>query len=132
MKIQYLPLFNHSVAAGFPSPADDYLDRSLDLHSYLIKHPAATYFARAKGESMQGRGIFSGDLLIVDRSRNAQHGDIIIAVLDGQLCCKILDKNKQCLLSAHKNYQPITINEFSELIIEGVVIHSVRHHVLPG
>jgi len=132
MKIQYLPLFNHSVAAGFPSPADDYLDRSLDLHSYLIKHPAATYLARAKGDSMQGRGIYNGDLLIVDRSRIVQHGDIIIAVLDGQLCCKILDKNKHRLLSANKNYQPIAINEFSELIIEGVVIHSVRHHVLPG
>ncbi|MCU7939229.1 MAG: translesion error-prone DNA polymerase V autoproteolytic subunit [gamma proteobacterium symbiont of Bathyaustriella thionipta] len=124
-----LPLFIHSVPAGFPSPADDYLEQSLDLNTYLIKHPAATYLARAKGDSMEGCGIFDGDLLVVDRSRNAQHGEIIIAALDGQLTCKILDKNKQCLISANKTYAPIAISEFSDLIIEGVVIHSIRHHV---
>lgn len=124
-----LPLFIHSVPAGFPSPADDYLDRSLDLNSHLIKHPAATYLARARGDSMEGCGIYDGDLLIVDRSRDAQHGEIIIAALDGQLTCKMLDKNKQCLISANKTYAPIAISEFSELIIEGVVIHSIRHHV---
>jgi len=124
-----LPLFIHSVPAGFPSPADDYLDRSLDLNTYLIKHPAATYLARAKGDSMEGCGIYDGDLLIVDRSRDARHGEIIIAALDGQLTCKILDKNKQCLISANKTYAPIPISEFSDLIIEGVVIHSIRHHV---
>jgi len=127
-----LPLFIHSVPAGFPSPADDYLDRSLDLNTYLIKHPAATYLARARGDSMEGCGIYDGDLLIVDRSRNAQHEDIIIAALDGQLTCKILDKNRQCLISANKTYTPIPISEFSDLVIEGVVIHSIRHHVLPG
>ena len=95
-RIQYikplLPLFIHSVTAGFPSPADDYLDTSLDLNSYLIKHPAATYLARAKGDSMEGCGIYDGDLLIIDRSLDAQDGQIIIAALDGQLTCKILDK----------------------------------------
>ena len=80
---------------------------------------------------MEGCGIYDGDLLIVDRSLEAQHGQIIIAALDGQLTCKILDKKRHCLLSANKNYPPIRIGEFSELIIEGVVIHSVRHHVLP-
>lgn len=132
MKTYSLPLFIHAVPAGFPSPADDYLDRSLDLNTYLIKHSAATYLARAKGDSMEGCGIFDGDLLIVDRSLEAQHGQIIIAALDGQLTCKILDKKQPCLLSSNKNYAPIHISEYSELIIEGVVIHSIRHHVLPG
>ena len=131
MKILPLPLFIHSVPAGFPSPADDYLERSLDLNQYLIKHPAATYLARARGNSMEGCGIYDGDLLIVDRSLEAQHGQIIIAALDGQLTCKILDKNNQCLRSASKHYAPIAINEFSDLIIEGVVVHSVRHHIQP-
>lgn len=131
MKIFTLPFFIHSVPAGFPSPADDYLDRSLDLNTYLIRHPAASYLARAKGDSMEGCGIYDGDLLIVDRSLEAQHGQIIIAALDGQLTCKILDKKNHCLLSANKHYPPIRIGEFSDLIIEGVVIHSVRHHVLP-
>lgn len=131
MNIPLLPLFIHSVPAGFPSPADDYLERSLDLNTYLIKHPAATYLARARGNSMEGRGIYDGDLLVVDRSLEAQQGQIIIAALDGQLTCKILDKKNHCLLSANKHYAPIAIGEFSDLIIEGVVIHSVRHHVLP-
>ncbi|MDX2503839.1 MAG: translesion error-prone DNA polymerase V autoproteolytic subunit [Gammaproteobacteria bacterium] len=131
MNIFLLPLFIHSVPAGFPSPADDYLERSLDLNTYLIKHPAATYLARARGNSMEGRGIYDGDLLVVDRSLEAQQGQIIIAALDGQLTCKILDKKNHCLLSANKQYAPIAIGEFSDLIIEGVVIHSVRHHVLP-
>lgn len=131
MKKYLLPLFVHSVPAGFPSPADDYLERSLDLNDYLIKHPSASYLARANGDSMEGCGIYDGDLLIVDRSIEAQHGQIIIAALDGQLTCKILDKNKQCLVSANQTYAPIPIGEFSDLIIEGVVIHSVRHHVLP-
>jgi DNA polymerase V len=129
MKICTLPLFTHSVPAGFPSPADDYLDRSLDLNTHLIKHPAATYLARAKGDSMEGCGIFDGDLLIVDRSIEAQHGQIIIAALDGQLTCKILDTKQQSLISANKNYTPIHLSEFSDLIIEGVVIHSIRHHI---
>ncbi len=131
MNIFLLPLFIHSVPAGFPSPADDYLERSLDLNTYLIKHPAATYLARARGNSMEGRGIYDGDLLVVDRSLEAQQGQIIIAALDGQLTCKILDKKNHCLLSANKQYAPIAIGEFSDLIIEGVVIHSVRHHILP-
>ncbi len=131
MKILTLPLFIHTVPAGFPSPADDYLDRSLDLNDYLIKHPAATYLARARGDSMEGCGIYNNDLLIVDRSLQAQHGQIIIAAVDGQLTCKILDKNRQRLLAANKHYKPIDIGEYSELIIEGVVIHSVRHHIQP-
>ena len=131
MKLLPLPLFIHSVPAGFPSPADDYLERSLDLNTYLIQHPAATYLARAKGNSMEGCGIFDGDLLIVDRSLEPRHGQIVIAALDGQLTCKILDKKNQCLISANKRYAPIAIGEFSDLIIEGIVVHSVRHHTLP-
>jgi len=125
-----LPLFLHSVPAGFPSPADDYLDSALDLNDHLIKHPAATYLARAKGHSMEGCGIFDGDLLIVDRSLEALDGHIIIAALDGELTCKILDKKQQQLIAANRHYPPISIGKYSDLIIEGVVIHSVRYHVL--
>jgi len=130
MKILPLSLYLHSVSAGFPSPADDYIESTLDLNTYLIKHPAATYLARAKGNSMEGCGIFDGDLLIVDRSLEAQDGQIIIAVLDGELTCKILDKKQQRLIAANRHYPPIKIAEYSELIIEGVVIHSIRYHVL--
>lgn len=127
MKI-LLPLFGHSVIAGFPNAADDFLEAQLDLNEFLIKHPSATYLAKAQGNSMTGRGIYDGDTLIVDRHREAQHGDIVIAALDGELTCKIIDTRLKQLLSANDCMPTISIAETSELIVEGVVIHSIRHH----
>ena len=126
---QTLPLYACGVAAGFPSPSDDYIERQLDLNEYLIKHPNATFYARANGQSLTGRGIFDGDLLIVDRAISARHGDIVVAALDGELTCKILDLNRRCLESANRNMSPIFIPENASLIIEGVVLHSIRSHV---
>jgi DNA polymerase V len=77
------PLFLSLVVAGFPSPADDYLDRDLDLHELLIQHPAATYYVRLSGDSMKGARLYDGDILVVDRSLEPKHNDIVIAVLDG-------------------------------------------------
>ena len=74
-----LPLFSHKVAAGFPSPADDYIEGRLSLDEYLIQHKEATFFVRAKGNSMVGAGIFDGDLLVVDKSLTPASGDIVIA-----------------------------------------------------
>ena len=79
------PLFLAQAPAGFPSPADDYLDRDLDLHELLIQHPAATFYVRLGGDSMQGAGLYDGDLLIVDRSLEPKHTDIVIAILNGEL-----------------------------------------------
>jgi SOS-response transcriptional repressor LexA len=73
------PLFLSLVVAGFPSPADDYLDRDLDLHELLIQHPAATYYVRLSGDSMKGAGLYDGDILVVDRSLEPKHNDIVIA-----------------------------------------------------
>ena len=124
-----LPLFASGVAAGFPSPSDDYIEKSLDLNEHLIKHPAATFYARANGSSLVGRGIYDGDILVVDRSVKATHGAIVVAALDGQLTCKILDLHRRCLESANPNMKPIPIPENADLVIEGVVIHSIRQHV---
>jgi len=132
MKIILLPKFGSAVAAGFPSAADDFLEAQLDLNQHLIKHPAATYLARAQGHSMRGLGIFDGDTLIVDRSVEPKHEDIVIAALDGELTCKVLDTKNHLLLPANPRMKPIVIGEHSELVIEGVVIHSIRHHVCPG
>jgi len=132
MKIILLPKFGHAVMAGFPSAADDFLEGQLDLNEHLIRHPSATYLARAQGQSMTGRGIYNGDTLIVDRHIEARQGDIVIAALDGELTCKILDKQGKQLLSANRKMAPIAIGNDSELIIEGVVIHSIRHHVRTG
>ncbi len=121
-----IPCFLSRVRAGFPSPADDYLDRKLDLNEYLIRHPAATFYCWTEGESMEGAGIFDGDLLIVDRAERPQHGDVVLASLDGELTCKILDTRRQRLLAAHKNYPPIPISENTHFEIEGLVINAIR------
>ena len=122
-----LPLYLSRVAAGFPSPADDYLDGVLDLNEHLIAHPAATYFARAEGDSMIDLGIFTGDLLIIDRAVQAVDGDVVVVAIDGELTIKLLDLAHSRLLPANKLYQPIEISPESQVDIEGVVIHAVHH-----
>jgi len=124
----YTPLYATKVQAGFPSPADDYMDRSLDLNEHLIKHPAATFYCEVSGESMTEVGIFNGDLLIVDRSLKPQHGDVVLAALNGELTCKILDMHHRRLLAANSKYAPIPIQEGSDFLIEGVVTSSIRRH----
>jgi len=126
-----LPLYLSRVAAGFPSPADDYLDGGLDLNEHLIVHPAATYFARAEGDSMIELGIFSGDLLIIDRAAQAVDGDVVVVAVDGLLTIKVLDLAHSRLLPANKLYRPIEISAESQVDIEGVVLHAV-HHLMAG
>jgi DNA polymerase V len=123
-----LNLFQQPVSAGFPSPADDFLEGPLELNSYLIKHPAATFFVRADGNSMLGAGIRSGDLLIVDRSLEAKPGQIVIAALNGELTVKRLwlENNRLYLKAENSSYQPIEVTEPQELCIWGVVT-SVIH-----
>lgn len=123
-----LPFFGHSVRAGFPSPADDYLEQSLDLNEHVVQHPSATYYVRAEGDSMTNLGIFSGDLLVVDRALEPVHGDIVIAALNGELTCKVLDLRQKRLLSGNQMYPPIPLGDDSDLVIEGVVSHSLRYH----
>lgn len=122
------PFFSCRVPGGFPSPADDYMDKNLDLNTYLIKHPAATYYCQVNGDSMTGVGIFDGDILIVDCALKPVHGDVVVAVLDGDMTCKILDMHNQRLLSANADHPPIPIKEGQEFAIEGVVTTSIRRH----
>ena len=123
-----LKLFSSTVAAGFPSPADDYVEKGLSMDELLIKHPSSTYLARASGDSMMECGILDGDILIIDRSITPENGDIVIAAIDGELTCKFLDLKKNQLISANSKYLPIKLNDTAELLIEGVVISSIRQH----
>lgn len=123
-----LPLYASTVRAGFPSPADDYQESTLDLNQFVVTHPSATYFVRASGSSMEGCGIYSGDLLIVNRALTPQHGDVVIAAIDGELTCKILDLNNSELRSANPQFPSIPITLEMDLIIEGVVSFSLRQH----
>lgn len=126
------PLFLSRVVAGFPSPADDYIDKTLDLNEYLIKHEAATFYCRVSGNSMKDLGIFDGDLLIVDRAVQPVNGSVVVANIEGELTCKILDTKHKRLCSANTDYPSFYIGDNNSLYIEGVVIHSIRSHVRTG
>ena len=123
-----LPLYLSRIKAGFPSPADDYLDKRLDLNEHLIKHPASTFFVKVKGDSMVGAGINSGDMLIVDRSIKPKDKKIVVAVLNGDFTVKrYREKNeKQFLMAENPDYQPIDINESMDFEVWGVVIHVIH------
>jgi DNA polymerase V len=125
-----LPFFGSNVRAGFPSPADDYIEDHLDLNEYLIKHPAATFLVRAKGKSMSNASIKSGDILIVDRSIEPIHGKIVIAAVNGELTVKrlYLKQGVTKLVPEHPDFPDIILNADTEVIIWGVVT-SIIHQV---
>ncbi|SEM71196.1 LexA family protein [Halomonas caseinilytica] len=112
---------------GFPSPAENYAERTLDLNECLVKHPAATFFMRVEGHSMQAHSIHHGDILVVDRAVSACFGHIVVAPIDGEILVKRLEQRhgRAFLCSGHPDHAPIPINERS-LQIWGVV-RSVIH-----
>ena len=123
-----LPLFASRVPAGFPSPAADYQERMLDLNEYLIQDAAATFMLRVSGDSMSGAGISSGDLLVVDRALAPQHGQIVLAVVDGDFTVKRLHRQHGRLELRAENpaYAPICLHEGQELQIWGVVTACIK------
>lgn len=121
-----LPFFAESCQAGFPSPATDYVEKTLDLNELCIRHPSATYFVRAEGESMVESGILSGDLLVVDKAETPAHGDIVVAAVNGEFTVKKLCTYPVlCLQPMNPAYQPIFM-EPDDLEIFGVVIHALH------
>ena len=123
-----LPIYSNKVNAGFPSPADDHIEGKLDLNTHLIKHPAATFFVKATGDSMIGAGIHEGDILVVDRSLEARSGKVVIAAVDGNLTVKRLKRSgKDILLSPeNNNYKPIKLTENNDVVIWGVVTNVIH------
>ncbi|MBT9590632.1 MAG: translesion error-prone DNA polymerase V autoproteolytic subunit [Thiobacillus sp.] len=123
-----LPMFGHKVRAGFPSPADDYVEAWLDLNEHLVTHKDATFFVQATGDSMTGAGIQEGNLLVVDRALEARHRDIVIAVVDGEMTVKRLDKRRGRirLLAENPAYAPIEFQDGQELTVWGVVTSVIQ------
>ncbi len=123
-----LPLYLSPVEAGFPSPADDYIESLLDVHDYVVRNQAATFFLRAKGHSMQDAGIHDGDLLVVDRSLDAAPNAVVIAAVDGELTVKRLARRKGRLYldPANPDYQPLDITDNESLHIWGVVSYVIH------
>lgn len=125
---QTIPLYATRVAAGTPSPADEYIDQHLDVAQFLIKRPTSTFLVRAEGDSMINAGIQENDLLIVDRSLEPKSGKIIIAAVNGHLTVKRLQisNHKVHLMPENPRYMPIEINEDTDFRIWGVVIHVIH------
>ncbi len=123
-----LPLATESVAAGFPSPAADYVEVGIDLNEQLIRHPSSTFFLRVSGDSMTGAGIHHGDLLIVDRSVEPRPGRIVVAVLDGGFTLKrlVLQRGRWCLEAAHPAYPPLELSDDDDTRLWGVAIHVIH------
>lgn len=122
-----LPLLLERASCGFPSPAQDYIEQGVDLNDYCIRHPAATYLVRASGESMILAGIYPGDLLVVDRSIEARHSQIVIASVNGEMTCKRLELRPRVrLVAANPDYGAIVPNEGMNIEIFGVVTNLIR------
>ena len=126
--IESIYFFNTVVYAGFPSPAGDIFASKLNLQDYLIKNPNTTICIRVSGDSMKNIGIFSGDILIVDKSINPRNNHIVLCTLDGQFLVKKLSikNNSIKLISENKNYPLVNINEYDDFKIFGVVTASVK------
>lgn len=123
-----LPLYSSKVAAGFPAAADDHIDRRLDPNDYLVQNADTTFFVRVRGDSMMDAGIFEGDVLVIDRARVAQIGDIVLAVLDGEFTVKTLGRSKQGvrLIPANRAYPVIEVGAECFFEVWGVVTGSMR------
>ncbi len=123
-----IPIASESISAGFPSPADNYIDGELDLNSYLITNPPATFFVRVDGESMINAGIHPNDILIVDKSLEAKNNDIIIAAVNGEFTVKRLCKNNTSikLLPDNPDYKEVTITSETDFEIWGVVTNVIH------
>lgn len=123
-----LPLLPFGISAGFPSPALDFIDLSIDLNKHLIDHPAATYYGRVQGDSMKDAGICSGDLLVIDKSIEPADGKIAVCFLDGEFTLKRIkiDKNGLWLLPENSFYKPIKIEDHNDFYIWGIVTYIIK------
>jgi DNA polymerase V len=123
-----IPLVKEAISAGFPSPAQDYIELGIDLNKYLIRNPISTFFLRVSGNSMNNAGIYNNDLLIIDRSINPNPGHIVVALLDGEFTLKRLIKKKDnyYLKADKENYPAINLYEYVDIQIWGVAIYSIH------
>lgn len=126
-----LPLVEAPVSAGFPSPADDYLESRLDLNKELISNESATFYARVKGDSMTLAGISDGDLLIIDKSKIPVSGSIVVCLFDGEFTVKRLVKKgiSYFLMPENPKFQPIKIKPENDVTIWGVVTYTIKKYV---
>ena len=123
-----LPLAGTAIAAGFPSPAEEYLDLALDLNKELIRHPAATFYAKVKGDSMVDAGIQDGDLLVIDKALEPKEGSVAVCYLDGEFTVKRLAVQEEgvYLMPANEEFKPIRITEENDFLVWGIVAYVIH------
>lgn len=123
-----IPLYSSRPAAGFPAPGDDQIEKVLDINDLVVKNPSATFFVRVEGDSMEGAGIFSGDVLVVDRAVEAKHNSIVVAAVYGEMVVKrlLIQGERKLLVSENESYAPISVNGEDDCRVWGVVVGSVR------
>ena len=123
-----LPIITEGISAGFPSPALDFVDLTIDLNKHLIKPPSATFYGRVKGSSLKNAGIDDGDLLIIDRSLEPTNGKIAICYIDGEFTAKRISvkKNELWLMPENDSYKPIKIEKENDFLIWGIVTHVIK------
>lgn len=123
-----IPFFDVGISAGFPSPADDFIESSIDLNKELIRHKYTTYFARVKGYSMKNVGINDGDLLIIDKSLEPQNNRIAVCQIDGEFTVKRIKIEKEIiwLIAENEDYQPIKVTPENNFVIWGIVVHCIK------
>ena len=123
-----LPFVESGIQAGFPSPANDHLDITIDLNKELVKHPSATFYARVRGDSMRDAGIEEGDLLVVDRSLEPVSGKIAVCCLNGEFTVKRLsiEPTACILLPANNQYKPIRVSSSDDFLVWGMVVHVIK------
>jgi len=125
-----LPLYASSPSAGFPAPGDDQVERVLDINDLVVQNPASTFFVRVEGDSMIDAGIFSGDVLVIDRAKDTKDGVIVVAAVNGEMVVKRLQMqgsgSNPLLVSENDEYEPIEVGDDEDCHIWGVVVGSVR------
>ena len=122
-----LPFFN-GISAGFPSPAQDFIDVSIDLNKELIKNPSSTFFARVNGDSMKDLGIGDGDLIVIDKSLEPTDGKIAVCYIDGEFTLKTIKiENGRCwLMPANDKYKPLEVTPENEFTVWGILVHVIK------
>ena len=127
-KSTILPFIKEGISAGFPSPADDFLDLSIDLNQELIKHPSTTFYGRVRGDSMINAGLNDGDLLIIDKSLEPSNNKIAVCFIDGEFTVKriAIAKDKIWLVAENEKYQPILVTEDNDFMIWGIVTSVIK------
>ena len=125
-----LPYADQGIRAGFPSPAQDYMDLSIDLNRELIRNPSSTFYGRVKGDSMQDAGVSEGDVLVIDKSLEPQDGDMAVCFLDGEFTLKFiqLEKDAIWLIPANEAYDPIRVTAENEFLIWGIVTYTIKNN----